>query len=1118
MSHPARTVPGPSRHQILLALALVALLLASLWATPNLGAHPDGTRRVAGPSGPADSTAPFAWPLVPQPALSPLSAGNVARSVLVNYNASWPGNFLSSVDDWVVGPGAFVQSTGLLWLSDLPASVVPGPLPRSAPAILFDPATNSFAGIVPALTNTSDLVYDPANGYLYSADPFNNTVGVFNPATDAWVATIHVGSEPVALVLDNQTGSLFAANYGSSNLTVINTATDVVTPPGLTTGTQPFAMAIDPTNQTLFVACGGSTFLTVFNSSTLGPITTPTFSLGGPPAGIAYSPFNYAVAVSVPSKGLVAVFNATNGATTATIKGLGAGIRAVSDLPSNSDFVVANFAGSTIAELDPTTGTVVIASLAVGRAPSSFDSNPSGGAVYVWSSGSRHLSLVWTGSTITTANSPSLGPAPSALAYDPSTGRVLVANSNDSTVSFLSAVNLATVAPPLQLSSTPLSLVFDPSTGMVYAGLASGLVSINPATANVVATSTAFTGATEALLVDSADGLLWAMNSINGVVGYGLPGLSPTYATGIGSGQSGIQTLALDPTTDQLFAPVNTTGTAGIAVLDATTGTVVIANVLTAPDLTSLAYDPADGDVYALGSNLSVLNGSTLTAVGPGITVAPHSASGAVVYDPSREFLYATTMNGPGASGVLTVVDGTSAVASYSSEVNLAVGEGPVSAISVALPNSSAAGTSEIWVGNSASGTIGLVASSPPRISAFSAVPYQVDLGSTVHFVLTYGGGAGVSSIAYTGLPAGCTSSSTVTLNCTPSATGSYVVTAIVTDSLGDSGSSTATLQVNPGLTVTAAFTPTKFPQTDVGSLVAMTAVVGGGVGPYVYQWVFGDGNSSTGHAVDHTYQVVGNFVLTLTATDSLGGVGSAAWAVQVNPPIALRVSAPTLSTDALHALSVSANVTGGTGPLGSVTWSFGDGGTEVGSQASHLWTSPGVYNVTAQVADAIGASATQTVQVHVNSAPAGRFTVSGGTTAAPPRPGTLFYYNSTLFGGTGPFSVLWEFGDGSGAVGANLTHAYAASGTYNVTALESDAAGVTVNATLTVTVLPALPTSSSGGSSASFPEGIFLGVILGAAVGAILVYAAGGKRRKSRPPPPPSPYVPPTHPAWKED
>ena len=58
-----------------------------------------------------------------------------------------------------------------------------------------------------------------------------------------------------------------------------------------------------------------------------------------------------------------------------------------------------------------------------------------------------------------------------------------------------------------------------------------------------------------------------------------------------------------------------------------------------------------------------------------------------------------------------------------------------------------------------------------------------------------------------------------------------------------------------------------------------------------------------------------------------------------------------------------------------------------------------------------------------------------------------------TPFDAWSPVEVTWEFGDGSVAQGATVTHAYAAAGTFTVTVRARDAAGNTATATRAITV-----------------------------------------------------------------
>jgi len=249
-----------------------------------------------------------------------------------------------------------------------------------------------------------------------------------------------------------------------------------------------------------------------------------------------------------------------------------------------------------------------------------------------------------------------------------------------------------------------------------------------------------------------------------------------------------------------------------------------------------------------------------------------------------------------------------------------------------------------------------------------------------------------------------------------------------------------------------------------------------------------------------------------------VGGTGTVAWLVDVYPPPTIELVTSTLKTDIAASVSFNTVETGGIGS-GTTFWSFGDGTLATGSNATHSWTSAGHHLVTATYQDKLGDEANATVTVQVNDTPAGEFVVTGGTLANPARPGTLFFYNVTLSGGTGPFTVVWNFGDGSEGAGARATHSYSSAGNFTVSSTATDAAGVTVNATLSIVVLPPLSSSSSsGGSSLTFPLGIFLGIVVGATVAAIAVYAVGGRKRKPKSPPPPSPYVPPRKAVWKED
>ena len=59
--------------------------------------------------------------------------------------------------------------------------------------------------------------------------------------------------------------------------------------------------------------------------------------------------------------------------------------------------------------------------------------------------------------------------------------------------------------------------------------------------------------------------------------------------------------------------------------------------------------------------------------------------------------------------------------------------------------------------------------------------------------------------------------------------------------------------------------------------------------------------------------------------------------------------------------------------------------------------------------------------------------------TPSQPGPDQIIIFNGSATGGASPYSFNWSFGDGGTSTGANTTHAYTTSGSYNVTLAVSD-------------------------------------------------------------------------------
>jgi len=241
---------------------------------------------------------------------------------------------------------------------------------------------------------------------------------------------------------------------------------------------------------------------------------------------------------------------------------------------------------------------------------------------------------------------------------------------------------------------------------------------------------------------------------------------------------------------------------------------------------------------------------------------------------------------------------------------------------------------------------------------------------------------------------------------------------------------------IDPSPVITSPATASPNPATVNVSIAFSVAASDADGDTLTYSWAFGDQGTATGATATHVYTASGTYIATATVTDGNGYTLTSLVNVTINPTPAITSASP-LAIPVGVSYSSQLTVSGGTAPF---AWSIvaGSGSLPAGmvlSPAGVLSGTPttvGVSNFTIKVQDSLLVNATKSFSVTVNP------TISAVTVT--PNPATTNV--STTFSATASApgispTYAWNFGDGttSGPLTVNTTtHAFAATGSYDVT------------------------------------------------------------------------------------
>lgn len=191
------------------------------------------------------------------------------------------------------------------------------------------------------------------------------------------------------------------------------------------------------------------------------------------------------------------------------------------------------------------------------------------------------------------------------------------------------------------------------------------------------------------------------------------------------------------------------------------------------------------------------------------------------------------------------------------------------------------------------------------------------------------------------------------------------------------------------------------------------------------YLWYFGDsGTTSTDVHPVHTYPGPGTYTVTLDVITSSCGTRTITKTVEIiAPPVSNFTATPTSGCGPLTVQFTDIS----TGNPLVWLWTFpgGNPSTSSAQNPTVVYSSPGQYDVTLQVANAVDSNIkTYSNFITVNPSPTSSFTTTNTS------PNTIAFTNTS----TGsPTSYLWNFGDGTTSTEENPTHVFTTDGIYTI-------------------------------------------------------------------------------------
>jgi sulfur relay (sulfurtransferase) complex TusBCD TusD component (DsrE family) len=363
---------------------------------------------------------------------------------------------------------------------------------------------------------------------------------------------------------------------------------------------------------------------------------------------------------------------------------------------------------------------------------------------------------------------------------------------------------------------------------------------------------------------------------------------------------------------------------------------------------------------------------------------------------------------------------------------------------------------------------------SAPSISITSPTPVQINSATTITANTTTGGSIATVQFLANGTTLGTLTTAPFTFNWTPTAAGTYTLSAVATDNLGSqTTSATISVTVTAGASPTISIASPTAGTVTVNTAQTLTATAADPDGTITSVRFSVNGSTlatitSFPFTTTWTPTVAGSYTLQAVATDNLGNqTTSAAVAMTVTSGTApaVAITAPTSGSTLANGgtTTITATATANTGTIANVR--IFANGTLLGTDTSFPYSatfsssSNGSYSLTAIATDTVGnqtTSAAISLTVAANQSPTASITAPAAGSVGVGSANTV---TATAADADGSVASVQFFANGT-SLGTDTTAPYSitwtptVAGSVNLTAVATDDLGATVTtATVAMTV-----------------------------------------------------------------